>query len=248
MYRCIIIDDEPQAIEGLKKYIESTPNLMIVASYTDPYTALTELDKIDNIDLVLLDIDMPALTGIELSKSIKNKVRHIVFTTGHTKYGYEAYQVEASAYLLKPYTLGEFMITINKLFPHSNTLKTEVERSVFLVKNKDDDNRIVTVRFDEVIAVESKLNYITIYTRDKNVTTYLSLTEMFDILSQKEGFLQFHRSFIISYFHIQYIEGNLIKMNNGLKITVREYYKKKFSAFINKNIIRTKSKTTGKFE
>lgn len=246
MYRCIIIDDEPQAIEGLKKYIELTPNLFMVASYTDPYTALKELEKIDNIDLVLLDIDMPALTGIELSRSIKNKVRHIVFTTGHTKYGYDAYQVEASAYLLKPYTLGEFMITINKLFGYSKNVKTDMERHVFLVKNKDDDNRIVTVKFDEVIAVESKLNYITIYTKDKNVTTYLSLTEMFDILGKREGFMQFHRSFIISYFHIQYIEGNVIKMNNGLKITVREYYKQKFSEFINNNIIKTKSKAAGK--
>eukprot|EP01012_Entosiphon_sulcatum_P058451 TRINITY_DN82514_c0_g1_i1.p1 TRINITY_DN82514_c0_g1~~TRINITY_DN82514_c0_g1_i1.p1 ORF type:complete len:249 (+),score=6.64 TRINITY_DN82514_c0_g1_i1:38-784(+) len=242
MYRCIIIDDEPHAIEGLKKYFESVPNIELVAAYSDPYTALIEMETLKDIDLVLLDIDMPKISGIELSKSIRTKTKKLIFTTGHTKYGYEAFKADADDYLLKPYTLGEFIIAINKVFSTSSDNKHNND-STFLVKNKDDANRIVAIKYCDVIAVESQLNYVTIYTLTAKVTTYMSLSEMYKVLSQVTGFLQFHRSFIISYNFIDYIDGNTIKMKNGLLLTVREYYRKSFLDFLNKNLIRPKNKS-----
>ncbi|WP_431295322.1 LytR/AlgR family response regulator transcription factor [Pedobacter sp. P26] len=241
MYKCIIIDDEPHAIVGLKKYLESVPNIDLVAAYSDPYMALTEIETFKDIDLILMDIDMPNISGIELSKSIRAKTRKLIFTTGHTKYGYEAFKADADDYLLKPYTLGEFLIAINKaLIKPTDYISNNI--STFLVKNKDDGNRIVAIKYCDVIAVESQLNYVSIYTLNAKVTAYMSLGEMFKVLSQATGFLQFHRSFIISYNFIDYIDGNTIKMKNGLLLTVREYYKKSFTDFLNKNLIRSKNK------
>jgi len=241
MYKCIIIDDEPHAIAGVKKYLESLPNIDLVAAYSDPYAALTEIETFKDIDLILMDIDMPNISGIELSKSIRAKTRKLIFTTGHTKYGYEAFKADADDYLLKPYTLGEFMIAINKaLLKPSDHISNN--SSTFLVKNKDDGNRIVAIKYSDVIAVESQLNYVSIHTSSTKVTTYMSLGEMVKVLSPATGFLQFHRSYIISYNFIDYIDGNTIKMKNGLFITVREYYKKSFADFINKNLIRSKNK------
>jgi len=241
MYKCIIIDDEPHAIVGLKKYLESVPNIDLVAAYSDPYMALTEIETFKDIDLILMDIDMPNISGIELSKSIRAKTRKLIFTTGHTKYGYEAFKADADDYLLKPYTLGEFLIAINKaLIKPTDYISNNI--STFLVKNKDYGNRIVAIKYCDVIAVESQLNYVSIYTLNAKVTAYMSLGEMFKVLSQATGFLQFHRSFIISYNFIDYIDGNTIKMKNGLLLTVREYYKKSFTDFLNKNLIRSKNK------
>ncbi|QDW24860.1 response regulator transcription factor [Pedobacter sp. KBS0701] len=241
MYKCIVIDDEPHAIVGLKKYLESVPNIDLVAAYSDPYMALTEIETFKDIDLILMDIDMPNISGIELSKSIRAKTRKLIFTTGHTKYGYEAFKADADDYLLKPYTLGEFLIAINKaLIKPTDYISNNI--STFLVKNKDDGNRIVAIKYCDVIAVESQLNYVSIYTLNAKVTAYMSLGEMFKVLSQATGFLQFHRSFIISYNFIDYIDGNTIKMKNGLLLTVREYYKKSFTDFLNKNLIRSKNK------
>lgn len=248
MHSCIIIDDEEHAIQGLKKYIESVPGLELVASYSDAMEALAELRKMTQVDLILLDIDMPKITGIELSREIRTKTDKLVFTTGHTKYGYEAFKVDANDYLLKPYTLGEFIICIDKLFPNSQKTEANFDQNAFLVKSKEENNKIVSIRYDSVIAVESKLNYITIYTTLRKVTTYMSLTEMFGILNQSKGFLQFHRSFIIAYDYIEYINGNTINMSNGVEITVRDHYKKGFSEFVAKYLIRSSrvGKASGK--
>ncbi len=73
MHKCIIIDDEPHAIDGLKNYISLIPDLELVKSYTDPLQALMEISVTDKVDLMLLDIDMPQISGIELSKEIRKK-------------------------------------------------------------------------------------------------------------------------------------------------------------------------------
>ncbi|MFI5159426.1 MAG: LytR/AlgR family response regulator transcription factor, partial [Sphingobacteriales bacterium] len=86
-YSCIIVDDEPYAIEGLKTYIDLIPNLEVIKSYTDPLYALTDINSIGNVDLILLDIDMPMITGIELSKQVRQKTEKLVFTTAFTQYG-----------------------------------------------------------------------------------------------------------------------------------------------------------------
>jgi DNA-binding LytR/AlgR family response regulator len=137
MYRCIIIDDEQHAIEGLKKYIDSVPELTLIQSYTDPLLALKAITEGDAVDLILLDVDMPKITGIELSKVIRNKTNKLIFTTAHTKYAYDAFEADADAYLLKPYTLGKFVITINKLFPAKQQTDTSLEKEdFFFVKSK----------------------------------------------------------------------------------------------------------------
>jgi len=238
MYKCIIIDDEEHAIDGLKRYIGAVPGIEIVTTFSDTLEALAVIKTIDPVDLILLDVDMPKITGIELSREIRNKTDKLVFTTGHSRYGYEAFKVDADDYLLKPYTLGEFIICMKKLFPIMKSIGTDSSQNAFLVKSKEEQNKIVSIRYDEVIAVESKLNYVAIYTTKRKVTTYMSLTEMFTVLGQKKGFLQFHRSFIISYNYIEYINGNTIRMTNDIEITVRDHYKESFNEFISKYLVK----------
>ena len=246
MYNCIIIDDEPHAIEGLERYIASIPELTLQASYTDPLRALKEINSLDPVDLILLDVDMPKISGIELSKEIRSKTAKLVFTTAHTKYAYEAFEANADAYLLKPYSLGKFVITINKLFPERPApikaeVETKIERSdFFFVKSREDHLKIVKIKYDEVVAIESKQNYVVIHALEKKILTYMSLTEIAKILLAYPEFIQLHRSYIVNQDHIESIDGNLVKMINGIQISVGDFYRKEFNAFVKDKLIKAR--------
>lgn len=244
MYKCIIIDDEQHAIEGLKKYIDSVPELTLIQSYTDPLQALKAITEGEPVDLILLDVDMPKITGIELSKAIRSKTQKLIFTTAHTKYAYDAFEADAEAFLLKPYTLGKFVITINKLFPTKPHADAGMEKDdFFFVKSKEESPKIIKVKYKDVVAVESKLNYVMIHTPAKNIVTYMSLTEMAKILNNSDDFIQLHRSFIVRKDQMESIDGNTIKMVNGIQITVGDHYRKEFADFINTRLIKAGKKT-----
>jgi len=240
-YNCIIIDDDNYAIEGLKRYIELIPSLNLTAFYTDPIKALMELSDAEKVDLILMDIDMPHITGIELSKTLRAKTRKLIFTTAHTQYGYEAFEVEADAYLLKPYSLNKFAATVSRLFPPSGTEVVNEGTSAndyFFVKNKEENHKLIKVHFKDVVTVESKQNYIMIHTVSKQILTYMSLTEIGNILGHFPDFVKYHRSFIINRAHIESITGNMLKMSNGLQITVGENFRKEFLTFLDAKLLK----------
>lgn len=244
-YKCIIIDDESHAIEGLERYIATMPELEVLKTYTDPLLALKEIINRPSVDVIFLDVDMPMINGLELAKEIRKKTEKLIFTTGHTEYAYEAFESHADAYLLKPYSLGKFVITINKLFPDQavsdNALMSanhEKNDDFFFVKSKSERLKLVKIRFDDVVVVESKMNYILIFTLKDEYLTYMSLTEISKTLLMHSQFIQPHRSFIINHNHLESIEGNTIIMVNGQKIAIGEHYKKDFGDFIAIKVIK----------
>ncbi|KIO75537.1 transcriptional regulator [Pedobacter lusitanus] len=244
MLKCVIIDDEPHAIEGLKNYLAKIPELELTACYTDPLLAINEINKGEEIDLLLLDIDMPEISGIELAGIVQSKIRKLVFTTAHVQYGYEAFEKQADGYLLKPYSFAKFLTTIHKLFPApapDQTGKTD-QQDFFFIKSKDDNLKLIKILYDDIILAESKLNYVMVYAVDKSILTYISLTEISFKLTRERGFEQFHRSFIMNNKHIDHIDGNTITMNNGRQITVGDHYKKDFSVFVNRNLLKARRK------
>ncbi|HEK21862.1 LytR/AlgR family response regulator transcription factor [Mucilaginibacter sp.] len=240
MLNCVIIDDEDFSVDALKRYIDLLPNLSIAGVYTDPQIALTDLVNTDPFDILFLDVDMPLISGIELARIFRNKVKKIIFTTSHSKYAFEAFEVEADAFLLKPFSFGKFSTTIAKLFPNIGSENSELKSEYFLVKNKQEDLRIVKVKYVEVVAFESLHNYIKIHLdTDKVLIAYLGLKDILDLVKHRRNFQQFHRAFIISTDYISYIEGNTIKMTNNLSIAIGERYKVHFTNFLANRLITT---------
>lgn len=239
-HECIIIDDDQFAVDWLRNYINAIPNLQLVKCYTDPLEALIEIVSGNIVDLILLDINMPKISGIDLSKEIRNKTKKLIFSTAYKEFGFDAYEVEADAYLLKPYTISKFAGTVAKIFPADDdgSVTTIVTDDFFFAKNKEEHLKIVKINYSEVVAVESKQNYVLIHTLSKKVLTYMSLTEMSKIFNQRQNFVQFQRSFIIAKDHIDSIDGNTIKMVTGLQITVGEYYRKDFMVFLTDKLIK----------
>ena len=239
MISCILIDDEPHAIAALKDYLSHVPDIEIVGAYLDPIEALKAIINTILVDLVLLDVNMPKLSGVELASLIRSKTRKLVFTTGHAKYAYDAFEVQADAYLLKPYSLTKFLDTIHKL-----NLKDNLEDNLeyFFVKSRGDNLKMIKVFYKDIIAVESQLNYITIHTLNKKIITYMSLTMMQDALSKHDGFMKIQRSYIIQTAHIVAIDGNTLEMVDGQRITIGEPNKAGFNSFLLKNKIKVEKK------
>lgn len=117
MLNCVIIDDERFAVHAIEKYIELLPKINVVASYTNSQLALEKITADDEVDMLFMDIDMPMLSGIDLAKAVRAKTKKLIFTTAHSKYAFDAFEVEADAFLLKPFTFSKFAITVNRLFP-----------------------------------------------------------------------------------------------------------------------------------
>jgi DNA-binding LytR/AlgR family response regulator len=250
MLNCVIIDDEQFSVEAIKKYIAMVPRLNIVDIYTDPQTALEMVSTDNKIDMLFMDIDMPNLSGLELAQALRSKTHKLIFTTAHSKYAFDAFEAEGDAYLLKPFTFGKFTTTINRLFPTESAGKqAEINRepnkedNYFLVKNKEEDLRIVKVMYKDVIAFESAHNYIKIHlTSNKILTAYLTIKDVVELLGAREGFYQFHRAFIISTDCISYIDGNTIKMTNSLTFTVGESYREHFITYLSNKLFKTSRK------
>ena len=240
--RCIVVDDEVHAMEGIKSYISSLENLELVACYSDSLQALKEIGSAENVDIIFMDVDMPKISGVELAKAIRHKTDKLIFTTAHSKYAFEAFEINANAYLLKPYTFALFAETITRFYPAIAVLPPagfKQEEDYFFVRNKSDGNSLVKIRYAELVAVESLQNYIRIYTQSESVVTYISISEIKVILQDYPDFMQAHRSFIISRDHIEKVEGNTLRMSNGLIISIGNSYKDAVNAYIAEKTIKT---------
>ncbi|GAA3961280.1 LytTR family DNA-binding domain-containing protein [Pedobacter ginsengiterrae] len=241
--KCIVIDDENHAVNAIKSYIDTLKNLDLIKIYTDPLQALTEIGTGPDVDIIFMDVDMPMISGIELSKAVKHKTSKLVFTTSHSKYAYEAFEINASAYLLKPYTFARFAETINRLFPqivHTTTsIDIQKEENHFFIRNKNDNNNLIKVRYNTIVAVESLQNYVRIYTLDETIVSYIGLSEIKDVLKEHPNFVQVHRSFIISKNHIEKVDGNSLKMSNQLIVNLGNNYRDEVLTYIKDKTIKT---------
>lgn len=238
-YQCVIIDDEPDALEIIMDYVQQMPELRLLHSYVDPIQAMTEIGQGDGVDFIFMDIDMPRISGLDLSRAVRNKTSKLIFTTAHTKYAFEAFEVDADAYLLKPFTFAKFALTVSKLIKENVKPHAEENAREFYVKTTEERNRFVRVKFDEVIAVESVKNYIKIHTLSEEIMTYLTLKEIKERFDETDDFIQIHRSFIISKNYIEKVEGSLVKLPKNILVPIGTFYKDAFYDYLLKNTIKT---------
>lgn len=253
MYKCVIVDDEPHAIDGLKRYIDKVPYLKVVGSFTNPLAALDAIKGLGEIDLLLLDVDMPEISGIELATLVRDRVDKLVLTTAHPKYGYDGFQVRADGYLLKPFSLVRFIEIMDRLFSSRKNEEIiapspkeihKTDNEFFFIKSKDDNLKLVKIRFTDLVAAESKLNYVQLSTSSgRTILTYMSLSDMGKYLTSENGFIKFQRSFILNISRIEGIDGNTVTMDNGQQVTVGDYYKKDFNEFVFTHLIKPKKRS-----
>jgi len=231
-WNCIVIDDEQHAIDTLAGYIAQVPDLDLIQTYTSPVKALAEINDHGRIDLIFMDIDMPGISGLELSKLIRGKTNYLVFTTSHQKYAIEAFEVQADQYLLKPVSLAKFLSTMDRLMldPRSK-LKFPEEKTIYVRVEKK--GKWIPVELETITLIEGETNYIHIHTTAEKLTVYLTMKEMEETLKSDPNFIRVHKSYIVSKRSIAGISGNVITMKDKSTLTIGESYKESFMDYFN---------------
>ena len=233
---CVIVDDEPMALNLVESYVDKTPFLVLKQKCSSAIEAM-EFIKTEPVDLLFLDIQMPDLTGLEFSKMLPKDTR-VIFTTAFDQYALEGFKVEALDYLLKPFDYAEFLAATNKATIWFSLVKGQQkeiiseEKEFLFVKSEYKQLRI---KLADVLYFEGLKDYIKIWLKDnpKPILTLMSLKSLQDELPEAK-FMRIHRSFIVSLKDIGEIERSQIIINNK-RITVSEQYKSKFLEFVNKN-------------
>lgn len=224
--RCLLIDDEPLALQVLASYVEKLDYLELAGTCHNAIDALNLLQK-TRVDLLLLDIQMPGLTGIDFLKSLPHKPR-VIFTSAYTQYALEGYELNVVDYLVKPVSFERFVIAINKLF-QTNTFiagpSTEEHypsfRNGFIYIKAEKKMRKVFL--SDILYLESLKDFVRIQTTSKAIITYQTIT-YFEEKLPDDQFIRVHRSFIVSLHHIQSFTGTSIEINN-FEIPIGRLYK-----------------------
>lgn len=233
---CMIVDDEPMALNLVESYVAKTPFLDLRKKCSSAIEAVEFINN-ETVDILFLDIQMPDLTGLEFSKMLPKHTR-VIFTTAFDQYALEGFKVEALDYLLKPFDYAEFLTAANKALEWFTLVKGKTETAVsgkkefLFVKSEYKQLRI---RLSDVLYFEGLKDYIKIWLKDnpKPILTLMSLKLLQEELPTSE-FMRVHRSFIVSLKNIDVVERSQIIINKQ-RITVSEQYKPQFLEFINKN-------------
>lgn len=234
---CIVVDDEPFALELVQNYVSKTPFLELKGKCSNAFDALEILNN-EKIDLVFLDIQMPELSGLELSKTISKDTR-IIFTTAFSEYALDGFKADALDYLMKPFNFEEFYNAAAKAkewfeLKRNKDSKSSVNFDYIFVKS---EYKQLKIKLDEVLYFEGLKDYIKIWlvNQPKAIMTLMSLKSLEEELPESK-FMRIHRSFIVALDNIEEIERNQVVINKQ-RITVAEQYKNKFQQFISKKSI-----------
>ena len=228
---CIIVDDEPMALQLLESYVLRTPYLQLEGKFSNGIEVLQFLHEKKQIDIIFMDIQMPEIDGLELSKKIPIQTK-IIFTTAFDQYAIEGYKVNATGYLLKPFNYIEFLEATEKakqlLLPTKNK-EVEIPDYIF-VKS---EYKQIKIFLNDIIYIESMKDYVKIFLTSQSspIVTLLSLKKLNEELP-KENFMRVHRSFIVSLEKIEIVEKIQIVFGKQ-RITEAEPYREIYENFIN---------------
>ncbi|QTD36248.1 response regulator transcription factor [Polaribacter batillariae] len=232
---CIIIDDEPLAIKVVESHLKEFQNFEILATFNNPIEALPALQN-KAVDVLFLDINMPKMSGLDFAKTLNPDIQ-VIITTAYREYAVESYDLNVLDYLVKPIPFSRFLKTINKI-----TKKVQLQKGLKISEEEPHNDsyiflkvekKLVKIKFDDILYIESLKDYIKVFTTIGNYLVHKSLTSITEELPQ-DRFLRIHRSFTIAIDKVKSVEGNLIEIN-----TKRIPIGRKYVNYAKKMILKT---------
>ena len=240
MLRVIAVDDEPLALGQLEKYISKVPFLSLTAACHSAFEAREVLES-GEVDAMFLDINMPDLSGMDLVKTLKRPPL-VVFTTAYSEYAIEGFKVDAVDYLLKPFTLSEFIASTEKLRSrfdliraadlkyHSSSVSDPMPSSV--PPSSEDyvffkaDHKIIKVDVSDIIYVEGMSEYLKIYVVGEQMpkVVLMSFSKLLEKLPAAH-FVRVHRSYVINLAKIAEVRTGMVLMTGGKTIPIGDSYR-----------------------
>lgn len=225
-YSCIIIEDEPLALEKTRDFVNKVPFLQLSATFDNALTGLAYLNN-NKVDVLFLDINMDELTGIELLESSKINSQ-VIITTAYQEYALKGYELQITDYLLKPFTFNRFLQAVNKAQENIVKRSTDTQPEFIFVKT---ENRLEKIMIDEILYIEGMRDYLKIHTTTKKIMTLQGFSE-FEKLIPSNLVCRVHKSYMVSLNKIESIERSRIKIADQL-IPISDTYKEVFFQHIN---------------
>jgi DNA-binding LytR/AlgR family response regulator len=230
--KCLVVDDEQFARKGIKEYIDDIDFLEFIGEAENPVEALSIL-KDEEIDLLLLDINMPKISGIEFLKNFTNLPATII-TTAYQEYAIESYELNVLDYLLKPISFERFLKSVSKAQDFILTKNNLTNNDYFFVKSNGIYEQVI---IKDINAIESLQNYVVIHTNKNKLVAYLTLKLVEEKLSKKD-FIKIHKSYIVSKNAIQSISLDTITINE-LHFPIGNTYKSVvFEEFLHSKLLK----------
>ncbi|WP_183573692.1 LytR/AlgR family response regulator transcription factor [Mucilaginibacter sp. X5P1] len=212
MLNCLIVDDEPLARKQIERYVGRIPFLKLTGTARNPAIA-KEILKSELVDLIFLDIKMPQISGIDFLRN-NDIFQQVIFITAFPEYAIESFELEVTDYLMKPVTFERFLKASEKALAKisgSQTIKSIHSQPDFLYVKCN--QRFEKIRFDDILFIESMLNYIIIITKNRKYTVYSSLKAIENNLPLNK-FAKIHKSYMIGIDHITTIETHQIHIKD----------------------------------
>ena len=213
---CLAVDDEPPALEVLKKYITSVHTLELAGTCADAIEAINFLRQ-NPVDLIFLDIKMPELLGTDFIKTLKNPPK-VIFTTAYRKFAVEGFELDAVDYVLKPVSFERFLKAVNKVMELQLFNSAATNHPESMTGNNADwiyfrsERKMVKVAMNDILYVESLKDYIKVVTKNKAIITKNAISSLEETLP-KNNFLRIHRSFIVAINKIDSYNSELIEID-----------------------------------
>jgi len=220
--RCLLVDDEPLAIQLLQKHIAQLDFFEIVGVCNNAVKALEVLNT-EDIDLLFLDIKMPQISGLDLLRTLRRPPRTIL-TTAYREYALDGFELDVVDYLLKPITFDRFFKAVERFLRtgnHSspNLLVSSEPQFIYLKSGY----KYFKTDIRDILYAESVKDYIKVYTKDKVITSKYKIGDLEKDLNDK-GFLRIHRSFIVNIEHITAFTANDIEIG-AKELPIGDSYK-----------------------
>jgi two-component system, LytTR family, response regulator len=229
--KCLIVDDEPLAIEVIQSHVEKIESLEVISSCRNAMEAFDILNK-EQIDLLFLDIQMPGLKGTDFLKNLEHPPK-VIITTAYREYALEGYELNVVDYLLKPISFERFFKAIRKYMQLAYNPAISINPKP--VENKEEfiyiriNKKVHKIKLSEILFIESVKDYITIHMNAQKITAKHTISSLGELLP-KNGFLRIHRSYIVSMEHIKSFTAHNIEIGK-LELPIgRNYHQQVFKA------------------
>ena len=231
---CVIVDDEPLALDLLESYVRKTSFLNLVGRYSSAIQAMRELPT-QSVDLMFLDIQMPDLSGVEFSKMLSTEIR-VIFTTAFSEYAADSYRVNALDYLLKPISYPVFLEAANKALQWFEITRKQPEKApandesdIIFLKS---ERRLVQIDLGKLLYVEALKDYMKFVCEGDEMPVFsLMSLKSLEATLPASRFMRVHRSFIVQKSKVKVIENNRIIFGK-VRIPIGDAYKAVFHEFL----------------
>lgn len=223
--KLLIVDDEYHARKLLSEYVSKLPFIELAGTASNVFEAMGVLQK-EKIDVMLLDIQMPEITGFDFASNLKNPP-FIIFTTAYSEYAVDSYELDVADYLLKPIAFPRFLQAMTKVterkrkeeanaVPVNNALPAVQNESK--AEKQDEDNIVIKsgaklykINYSDLLYIEGQREYVTFHTAKQRITALFSLKDLDEKLPSNQ-FIRIHKSYIVSIKHIESIERNMLQI------------------------------------